>query len=293
MNNKGSMQRTSEQSLWIALFLASTLATIEVIGGFWSSSLALISDAGHMATDVASLIIAILAIKIAKRKADTKRTFGYYRYEILAAVFNALILFLLAIYIFYHAYLRLFTPSPVQSVEMLAIAVLGLIINFISIRLLHTGSQHNLNVRAAYLEAWADMLGALGVVIAAIVIYTTEWYPIDSIVAILIGLWVLPRTWILLKESINILLEGVPEGIELDEINRLLTEIPGVLEVHDLHVWALTSGKISLMAHIVIDQTNKKEQTILKTATQLIEEKFKISHCTLQVEIESCKLKCS
>lgn len=286
------MQRQPEQYLWIALILTASFTAVEFFGGLWSGSLALISDAGHMATDVAALIIALFAIKIGKRQADTKRTFGYYRYEILAAVLNAFILFLVAFYIFYQAYLRLYTPSVVASKEMLLIAIIGLIINFISIRLLHHGSQHSLNVRGAYLEAWGDMLGSIGVIIAALVIFYTHWYPIDSIIAILIGLWVLPRTWTLLKESINILLEGVPEGIELDDINQTLTKIPGVLEVHDLHVWALTSGKISLMAHIVIDHKQGIEQDILKKATDVINEKFKILHCTLQVEIESCKNRC-
>ena len=241
-----------------------------------------------MCSDVAALVIALLAIQISKRKADSKRTFGYYRFEILAAVLNAVILMVVAIYIFYEAYQRLFTPHIVESTTMLFVAGIGLIVNTIAITLLHIGSKHSLNVRAAYLEAWADMLGSIGVIVAGLLIRYTGWAPIDSIIAVGIGLWVLPRLWILLKESINILLEGVPEGIELAEITGSLAKIPGVTEVHDLHVWALSSGKISLTVHLVIDKTQQSEQTILKAASEIIEGKFRVTHSTIQIEVEPC-----
>lgn len=277
-----------EHYLRIALLLTSIFAVIEVTGGWLLGSLALISDAAHMLTDVAALVISLFAIQIAKRKSDTKRTFGYYRFEILAAVINAVTLIILSVYIFYQAYKRLFVPHEVHTTGMLIIAVGGLMINITAIRLLYAGSQQSLNVRGAYLDAWADMLGSIGVIIAAVIIKITHWHMVDSIMAILIGVWILPRSWTLLKESINILLEGVPEGLELSEINRTLSKIHGVIDVHDLHVWALTSGKISLTAHLVIDPKIKDEQKVLKMATEEMEEKYNITHSTIQVEIEPC-----
>lgn len=278
----------NERYLWIALGLTAIFTCVEMIGGWLSGSLALLSDAAHMFTDVASLVIALIAMQIGKKGADAKRTFGYYRFEILAAVANAVILFLVAFYIFYEAYQRIKAPENVHSTSMIIIASIGLLVNWITIRLLKTGSQHNLNVRGAYLEAWADLLSSIGVICAAAIIYVTGWERMDSIIAIAIGLWVLPRTWLLLKESINILLEGVPEGIELAQVHTLLINIPGVIDVHDLHIWALTSGKISLTAHLVIDKHIQTEHAILHAATQLIETKFEVTHSTIQIEIENC-----
>ncbi len=272
-SSKKAIQK--ERYLWIALSLTITFTIIELFGGWYFKSLALLSDAAHMFTDVAALVIALLAIQIGKRVADVKRTFGYYRFEILAAVLNAVILLLVTIYIFFEAYQRLFSHSAVQPIGMFSIALVGLLVNFIAIRLLHEGSKESLNVRGAYLEAWADMLGSIGVIIAAVIIYFTNWESVDSIIAITIGLWVLPRTWSLLKESINILLEGVPDGIELSSIHNELAAIPKVCNVHDLHVWAVTSGKVSLTVHLVIDsispdtQSINAAQFILKTANNI------------------------
>ena len=205
----------NERSLTIALALTTTFLIVELVGGILTHSLALISDAAHMFTDTAALGIALAAIRIAKRVADKRRTFGYHRFEILAAAFNAMLLFGVAVYIVYEAYLRLKSPAEIQSTGMLAIAVVGLIVNLISMRVLAGGRDASLNVKGAYLEVWSDMLGSIGVIIGAIVIRYTGWSWVDSLVAILIGLWVLPRTWTLLKSSVNILLEGVPEELGL------------------------------------------------------------------------------
>lgn len=279
-----------EHYLLIALILTATFTIVEFIGGFVFQSLALLSDAAHMFTDAASLIIAFVAIQIGKRRADIKRTFGYYRFEILAAVLNAIILFFVAIYIFYEAYHRLTHPSNIDPTGMMIVALFGLVINFISLRLLHKGSAENLCVRGAYLEAWADLWGSLGVLIAGTVIYFTHWQGVDSIIAIIIGLWIMPRTWILLKESINILLEGVPKGIEITKIQSALSSIPNVINVHDLHIWAVTSGKISLTVHLVIDSAKEdiNSQTILGQANLILENEFKITHTTIQIETEHC-----
>jgi len=280
--------RSPETKLKIALALTAVFAVVEVIGGTLSGSLALLSDAAHMFTDVSALVIALTAIQLSKRVADVKRTFGYYRFEILAAVLNAVILILVAIYIFIEAYHRINKPTDIHIQGMFIIASIGLAVNLIGIKLLHHDSHKHLNVKGAYLEAWADMLGAVGVITAAIIIQFTGWRFVDSIIAIAIGLWVLPRAWTLLKESLNILLEGVPEGIELNAIHTVLSEVKGVLDVHDLHVWALTSGKISLTVHLIVEENNPNIQTILNSAAKLLEERFEITHTTIQLETNHC-----
>ncbi len=280
----------NEKNLRIVLGLTASFMVAEVIGGISFKSLALISDAAHMFTDAAALAIALVAIRIGRRAADHKRTFGYYRFEILAAAFNAVVLFLVAAYILYEAYQRFRSPPEIQSIGMLVIALLGLVINFVGMRMLQADSRSSLNVKGAYLEVWADMLGSLGVIFAAVVIYFTGWTWMDAVVAALIGIWVLPRTWKLLKESLNILLEGVPVDIALDEIELALLAIPGVREIHDLHVWALTSGKNSLTVHVV-PAAGADEQTVLAAVTKTLAERFSMRHVTVQIETAACDMK--
>lgn len=280
----------NERNLRIVLALTASFMAAEVIGGIAFKSLALISDAAHMFTDAAALAIALVAIRIGKRAADHKRTFGYYRFEILAAAFNAVVLFLVAAYILYEAYQRFRSPPEIQSLGMLMIALLGLAVNLVGMRMLRAGSRSSLNVKGAYLEVWADMLGSLGVIFAALVIYFTGWAWVDAVVAALIGIWVLPRTWKLLKESLNILLEGVPVDIGLDEIEQALLAVPGVREIHDLHVWALTSGKNSLTVHAVLAE-GADEQTVLAAVTKTLAERFSMRHVTVQIEAAACDMK--
>jgi len=279
----------NERYLWIALALTSTFLVAEVIGGFITGSLALLSDAAHMMTDASALGISLAAIRIAKRPADARRTFGYHRFEILAAAFNAILLFLVAMYILYEAYQRLQSPQEIQSTGMLIIAVIGLAINLISMRLLSRGKSGSLNVKGAYLEVWSDMLGSIGVIAGALMISVTGWTWLDSAIAVLIGLWVLPRTWILLRESINILLEGVPEGMDIGEIQQVMLAVPGVLSVHDFHVWALTSGKASLTAHIVYDRKFMPEEQLTPDLKYILRSKFSIQHTTFQFETVPCR----
>lgn len=277
----------SERNLWIVLALTAAFMVTEVIGGILTGSLALISDAAHMFTDAAALAIALAAIKIGKCAADHKRTFGYYRFEILAAAFNAVVLVLVAVYILYEAYQRLRNPPEIQSVGMLAIAAVGLAVNLVGMRLLRGGAETSLNVKGAYLEVWADMIGSLGVIVAAIVIHFTQWRWVDSLVAAGIAVWVVPRSWALLKDSINILLEGVPAGLSLDEIEQSILRVPGVQAIHDLHVWALTSGRNSLTVHIVI-APDAAEQQVLTAAADMLAARFALTHTTIQVESLEC-----
>ena len=279
----------SERSLWIALGLTTSFLIAEVIGGILTNSLALISDAAHMFTDAAALAVSLVAIRIGRRPADSVRTFGYYRFEILAAAFNAVLLFLVALYILYEAYQRLKTPPEVQSIGMLVIAFLGLIVNLVSMRLLSGGKDASLNVKGAYLEVWSDMLGSLGVIVAAVLIEFTGWGWVDSLVAVAIGLWVLPRTWTLLKQSLNILLEGVPEGIGLADVKAAILGVSGVASLHDLHVWAISSGKVSLAVHIVSDLAPSQWPELLQSVRQRLVERFDIHHITVQVEKTRCE----
>ena len=282
-------QGASEKSLLVVLGLTSTFMIAEVVGGVIFRSLALISDAAHMLTDAAALAVAVVAIRIGKRPADHKRTFGYFRFEILAAAFNAVVLFLVAAYILYEAYRRLRTPPEVQTLGMLAIASIGLVVNFVGMRILRAGSKSSLNIKGAYLEVWADMLGSVGVIIAAALIFFTGWVWLDSLVAAAIGVWVLPRTWRLLKEALNILLEGVPPTLALDDIEKALLAVPGVGEIHDLHVWSLTSGKHSLTVHVVRVE-GAIDESILRQIQNILAVRFSIRHVTVQIERVACDL---
>ena len=284
------VRTANERSLWIVLGLTTAFMVAEVVGGFLTRSLALISDAAHMLTDAAALAIALAAIRIGRRAADHKRTFGYYRFEILAAAFNAVVLFFVAVYILYEAYQRFREPPDIYSPGMLVIAVIGLVVNLIGMRVLQAGAESSLNVKGAYLEVWADMLGSLAVILAALVIYFTNWAWVDAAVAAAIGIWVLPRAWRVLKESMNILLEGVPLDVSLREVEKALLEVPGVCEIHDLHIWALSSGKNSLTVHVVLTEDGN-EQTVLQQATQMLAARFSIRHVTVQVEANACHMK--
>jgi cobalt-zinc-cadmium efflux system protein len=279
---------SNTRALGLALGLTGSFLIVEVVAGLWTGSLALISDAAHMLTDTAGLAIALAGVKIGERPADSQRTFGYKRFEILAAAFNAVLLLAVGIYILYEGYQRLANPEDIQSQVMMGVAAVGLVINLISMRMLSAGKDSSLNVKGAYLEVWSDMLGSIGVIAAAALIWLTGWVWVDAIVAIAIGLWVLPRTWALLKETVNVLLEGVPEGIDADAVAKALASLPGVTGLHDLHIWAITSGVPSLSAHIVLTP-GADGDTIRDAAVKMLDEKFEIEHITLQVERTDCR----
>jgi cobalt-zinc-cadmium efflux system protein len=278
----------NERALWMALGLTSTFLIAEVIAGVVFQSLALLADAAHMFTDAAALAIAVAAVRIARRPADAKRTYGYHRFEILAAAFNAVLLFGVALYILYEADRRFNAPAEVQPLGMLVVATLGLAVNLLSMRFLQSGKDTSLNVKGAYLEVWADMLGSIGVIVAALVIRFTGWAWVDTLVAVGIGLWVLPRTWVLLKESLNILLEGAPEGVDVDEVARTMLAVAGVTGVHDLHVWVLTSGKNALTAHVV-HAASIDGAALIEPLKEMLADRFKVFHTTLQVEPTACQ----
>lgn len=287
--SQGAVRAGHERALWIALGLTVSFMVAEIVAASLTRSLALLSDAAHMFTDSAALAVSLVAIWIAKRAADRKRTFGYYRFEILAAAFNAVLLFLVALYILFEAYQRLRAPAEIESLGMLVIASIGLVVNLIAMRLLRSGSTESLNVKGAYLEVWSDLLGSIGVIVAAIVIRTTGWVWIDSLVAAGIGLWVLPRTWVLLKVSINILLQGVPEGVDIEKLEARIRAVAGVTDVHSLHVWGLTSGKTVMSAHVIVDPALTDDRLVIPAIIELVEQDFGIEHSTVQIELVGVK----
>ena len=281
-----------EKPLWWALGLTTTYLVVEVIGAFWTNSLALLSDAAHMATDALGLMIALTAVRLSRRPPDARRTYGYARLEALGAVTNGLLLFGVGIYILWEAAERFRQPQDIASTGMMWVAAFGLVVNLIAMRLLSAGSGESLNVKGAYLEVWSDMLGSVAVIAGGLIIHFTGWTLVDPILAVLIGLWVLPRTWVLLRDAINVLLEGVPKGVVLGDVEQALRTHAGVAGVHDLHVWALASSTPALTAHVVMNDGEAPDELRRKLA-DLLHERFGIDHVTLQVEVDHCGDDCA
>lgn len=288
-HDHGTGDIAHEKPLWWAFGLTLTFLVAEVIGAYVTNSLALLSDAAHMATDVIALAISLVAVRLSRRPPDAKRTYGYARMEAIGALVNGGLLFLVAGYILYEAIGRFRAPPEVASTAMLVIASLGLIVNLISMRLLKAGSGQSLNVKGAYLEVWADMLGSVGVIIGALVILFTGWTLADPIIAVLIGLWVLPRTWTLLREASGVLMQGVPRGMDLAAVRARLQAYPGVREVHDLHVWALGSREPVLTAHLVLEDVSMDTDQVRRSVTEGLECEFGVHHATLQIEKTACQ----
>lgn len=273
----------NKKRLTIVLALTSFYLIAEVVGGFLTGSLALLADAGHMLTDVGGLALALLAIKFAERPATPERTYGYYRVEILAALTNAVVLIGISIYILYEAYERFLNPPEVQSSTMIFIAVIGLIINIVGVFILRAGSQESLNMKGAYFEVLSDLLTSVGVIIAGVIMLTTGWYYADPIISAGIGLFIFPRTWALLKDAVSVLLEGTPSDVNITALRESLGEVEGVADVHDLHVWSLTSGVNAMSVHAVLNDGATYEEVLTRIHDQCTDS-FKISHITVQVE---------
>lgn len=268
-----------------ALVLVGGFLVVEVAGGLWTGSLALLADAGHMLADAGGLALALFAIWIASRPPTPEKTYGYYRAEILAALLNALVLLFVAGAILVEAYERIRAPRAVLGGTMLVIATLGLGANLLGAWLLHRDAEKSLNVRAAYLETLADALSSLGVLAAAGVVMTTGWTVVDPLVSAAIALVIIPRTWHLLRQAVNVLLEGTPPHLELAEIEEAMTRVAGVRRVHDLHVWTLTSGREAMSAHVVVENLLASER-LLETLHALLHARFGIDHTTIQIEAE-------
>ena len=268
-----------------SLVITGGVLVVEAAGAVWTGSLALAADAGHMLTDVGGLALALFATWIAARPPTPAKTYGYYRVEILAATVNALLLLAVAGFILVEAYHRLRAPRPVLGGPMLAIAVAGLAANLAAAWLLRRDARESLNVRAAYLEVLGDALSSLGVVVAALVVMRTGVTLVDPLVSALIALVIVPRTWRLLRQAVNVLLEGTPAHLDLGEIEGAMIRTSGVRRVHDLHVWTLTSGREAMSAHVVVDDVRQSER-LLEALHAVLHARFGIDHTTIQLDPE-------
>jgi cobalt-zinc-cadmium efflux system protein len=270
--------------LAVALAVLCTFMVVEVVGGILTGSLALLSDAGHMLTDVLGIGMALAAIQLASRSGPhPHRTFGLYRLEILAALANAVLLVGVAIYVLVEAIRRFADPADVLAGPMLVIATLGLVANLVAFFLLRDGATESLNVEGAYLEVLADTVGSVGVIVGAIVLHFTGWTWVDPLVGVAIGLWILPRTWRLGAQALRILVEAAPPGTDLVAIQSDLSNVAGVVDVHDLHVWTLTSDMEAATVHLMV-RTGTDGHAVLDQARSILVERYGISHATLQVE---------
>lgn len=269
--------------------LVSTLAltvgflVVEAAAALVTGSLALLADAGHMLADAGGLALALFAVWIAARPATAEKTYGYYRVEILAALVNAVVLLGVAGFILVKAWQRLFDPEPVAAIPMLVVAALGLVVNLVCAWLLHAGAGESLNVRAAYLDVLSDAATSAGVIVAAAVVLFTGWTHADPITSAVIAVLVVTRTWSLLKQAVNVLLEGTPAHLDVDEIETAMRRVPGVQHVHDLHVWTLTSGREAMSAHVVVDDVRESDR-LLEALHNVLHARFGIDHTTIQIE---------
>jgi cobalt-zinc-cadmium efflux system protein len=275
----------SRGRLTATLALTCGFLVVEVAGALWSGSLALLADAGHMLADAAGLGLALFAIWVAGRPPTPAKTYGYYRAEILAALVNAIVLLAVAAGILLETYRRMLAPPDILGGPMLAVAAVGLAVNLACAFLLHGDAASSLNVRAAYLDVLGDALSSLGVVIAAAVVISTGWTLADPLVSGAIALVIVPRTWRLLRQAVNVLLEGTPAHLDLHEIEEAMRLVPGVRRVHDLHVWTLTSGREAMSAHVVVDDVRESER-LLETLHAVLHARFGIDHTTIQLETE-------
>ncbi|MDX5423016.1 MAG: cation diffusion facilitator family transporter [Hymenobacteraceae bacterium] len=275
----------NKKRLQLVLGITFVYLLAEVIGGLLTNSLALLADAGHMLTDVGGIVFALIAINLAERPASPERTYGYYRAEILAALTNAVVLIGISLYILYEAYERFLNPPEVESKAMLLVAAVGLVVNLVGMFILRKGSKESLNMKGAYFEVLSDMLTSIGVIVVGVIMWTTGWYYADPILSAGIGLFILPRTWVLLKEAVGVLLEGTPADVNIEELRRCLAGVAGVEDVHDLHVWSLTSGVNAMSAHVVVSPDGSEDYNQLLTKlNKAVTSSFKISHTTIQLE---------
>jgi cobalt-zinc-cadmium efflux system protein len=283
------MKNTQEKkALTAVLILTACFMVVEAAAGFYTGSLALLSDATHMLTDVFALSLAYLAIWFSVKPPTLTKTYGFYRAEILAALINGILLFVISGGIIIEAYERFKVPHKIKSLEMTVVAIVGLLLNAGSAYILSRYKNANLNIRGALYHVISDALGSAGAVIAGVVMLMTGWYYADSIISVMVSVLILRSAWVILKESVHILLEGTPRGIDLKAVQNSICSHEGVLSVHDLHAWTLTQGFDALSAHLVVDDMHKSEKLISDIKDQL-SGKFHITHVTLQLETKECE----
>lgn len=276
-------RRNARRGLTVALALTASYLVVEVVAGWWTGSLALLADAGHMLTDVGGLALSLVAIQLAQRPATAERTYGLYRAEILATVVNAVVLLGTSALILYEAYRRFVKPPEVESGLMLVVAVIGLGVNVAGVYAMRGGRDQSLNIQGAYLELLSDAVASVGVIVAAAVMALTGWYYADPLVSVAIALYIVPRTWSLLREATEVLLEGTPAGIDLVDVRQAISAVEGVQAVHDLHVWSLTTGVNALSVHVV-KSSGVEWERLLERVHRAVRSRFPIQHATVQME---------
>ncbi len=275
--------------LVLVLAITAAVMLVEVVGGLLSGSLALLADAAHMLTDSTGLVLALVGSSLATRGATARRTFGLQRAEVLAALANALLLVGVAVWIAIQAVARLQSPGEVATSLMLVVALVGAMANTVGLLLLRRGQAESLNLRGAYLEVLGDLLGSLAVVLAAVVVMITGWLQADAVASLLIMLLILPRAWGLLRDVVDVLLEATPRGVDLGQVRHHILDVPGVVGVHDLHAWTITSGVPVLSAHVVVDAdciARGRSGVVLDRLGDCLGEHFDVEHCTFQLEPE-------
>jgi cobalt-zinc-cadmium efflux system protein len=273
--------------LIVVLAITVSVLIAEVIGGLIAGSLALLADAGHLLTDSTGLIMALIAASLATHAATAKRTFGLQRAEVLAALANALLLVGVAVWVLIMAVDRLQNPVAIHSGLMLIVAVVGMVANLAGLLVLHPAQSKSLNMRGAYLEVFGDLIGSLAVIVAAVLIMITDWTPFDAIASLAIVVLIIPRAWSLLREVVDVLLEATPHGVDLDEVRDHMMRVRGVIDVHDLHAWTITSGVPVLSAHVIVDQaciSEGRSGEVLDRLGECLGGHFDVSHCTFQLE---------
>jgi cobalt-zinc-cadmium efflux system protein len=281
---------TNRKGLWIAIAVTGVVMVIEAIGGILANSLALFSDAGHMLTDIMSLLLSLVALQLATRTPSSTRTYGLYRMEILAALVNGTTLILISLYILYEAYQRFASSQVVNSRTMLFVATVGLIANGVAALAMSRANRENLNLKGAYLHILGDMLSSVGVIVGALIITFTHWYVVDPIISVLICLLIFRGAFGLVRDSVNILLEAVPRDVSLEEVERSLRSIAGVKDLHHLHLWTITSSIHALSAHVLVDDIlMSRTGQILQEINRILKERYSISHTTIQFECQNCE----
>jgi len=277
-----SRETDPTRRLRAALAVTAVFLVVEVVGGLLANSLALLADAGHMLTDVAALTLSLFVAWFSRQPASPQKTYGYLRWEVLAAFLNGATLLLISVWIVWEAVVRLRAPEPLKSGLMLIVAVAGLLVNVIAARMLHSSGESSLNVRAAYLHVLSDLLGSVGTVAAALIIRWTGWLAADPIASVLMALLILRGAWGIVRESVDVLLESTPSHISLGSVRAQLEAIPGVESVHDLHVWSVTSGLVAMSAHAIVREPDRHQHVLehVHDAMRL----FGIDHVTVQLE---------
>jgi len=273
----------SRRALAIAAGLISVFMVVEAVSGVWTGSLALLADAGHMASDAASLLLALFAAWLAMRPPTPRRSFGYRRAEILAALANGFALVAISIWIVIEAIQRLSEAREIEGTGVLVVGAIGLVVNLVALRILWGPRQGSLNVDAAFRHVLADAAGSVGVIIAAVVIITTGWTQIDPILSLLIAVLIVASAWGVLRDSVSVLLEAAPSSIDVEEVGQAIADHPGVREVHDLHIWTITSGYVALSAHVVV-RREEDCHTRQREVASMLRDRFAITHSTLQTD---------